>query len=247
MSQDRNGTQSHTDAMYSTLLLYPIVLPVLFWAWYHYHKDRHLPEPIGHLLLAFGLGAGSYWLGILMYEGLGLIGLRFDAFELAESSSLSLLVYALLAIGPIEQLAKFIPFFFVILRFDEFDEPVDGIIYASFIALGFAFVENLYYFQYVSSTEAFARGFAGPLIHVVFASIWGYHVGRAFLRQEKVFLTAFLSLAASAVLHGFYDFLVIALPPYALPLSAVLIAATWIWRMFLFRDLRRATGKSEWE
>lgn len=33
----------------------PIVIPILFWSVYHYHKDRHLPEPIGHLLLALGL------------------------------------------------------------------------------------------------------------------------------------------------------------------------------------------------
>ena len=34
----------------------PIFLPVLFWGYYHYHKDRHLPEPIGHLVLTFILG-----------------------------------------------------------------------------------------------------------------------------------------------------------------------------------------------
>ncbi len=227
----------------SLILFSPIVLPVFFWAWYHYHKDRHLPEPIGHLVLAFGLGVASYWLGILMYEGLGLVGLRFDAFELAESDPLALLGYALLAIGPIEQLAKFVPFFFIILRFEEFDEPIDGIIYASFIALGFAFVENLYYLQYITDIEALARGFAGPLIHVVFASIWGYHVGRAFLCRRHLLRTVFLSLAATAVLHGSYDYLVIAMPPFALPLSAVLIATVWIWRLYLFRDLRRAMQK----
>ena len=42
--------------MSQALLLLPVLLPILFWGFYHYHKDRHLPEPIGHLLLAFGLG-----------------------------------------------------------------------------------------------------------------------------------------------------------------------------------------------
>ncbi len=36
--------------------LLPVILPVLFWAGYHYYKDRHLPEPVSHLALAFILG-----------------------------------------------------------------------------------------------------------------------------------------------------------------------------------------------
>jgi hypothetical protein len=50
------------------LLLLPIGLPVVFWAAYHLHVDRHLPEPPGHLALAFLLGVGSFYLGILAYR-----------------------------------------------------------------------------------------------------------------------------------------------------------------------------------
>jgi RsiW-degrading membrane proteinase PrsW (M82 family) len=226
--------------MQPSLIFVPVVLPVLFWAWYHYYKDRRLPEPVGYLVLAFLLGAGSYWLGILMYEGLGVIGLRFDAFLLAETDHGGLLLYAILAIGPIEELAKLLPFMLLIFSIDEFDEPIDGIIYASFIALGFSTVENLYYLQYVSDIEALARGFAGPVVHIVFASIWGYYIGRAFLRRRSVALTVFVSLMATAVLHGLYDYLVIALPIFALPASALLVVGIWVWRLFLIRDLDNA-------
>ena len=47
-----------------TLLFLPIVLPVLFWAGYHYYKDRHLPEPPGQLALAFLLGVASSYLAL---------------------------------------------------------------------------------------------------------------------------------------------------------------------------------------
>jgi RsiW-degrading membrane proteinase PrsW (M82 family) len=226
--------------MQLSTLLGPIILPVFFWAWYHYHKDRHLPEPIGHLVLAFALGAGCYWLGLLMYEGLGLIGLRFDAFQLAESDRVGLLVYALFAIGPIEELAKLLPFLLVVLRFAEFDEPIDGIIYASFIALGFAAVENYHYLDFVSGIEALARGFAGPVVHIVFASIWGYYIGRAFLQRQHVARAVAVSLVVTAILHGLFDYLVIALPLFALPASALLIIVIWVWRLILIRDLHRA-------
>ncbi|MDA0994098.1 MAG: PrsW family intramembrane metalloprotease [Proteobacteria bacterium] len=229
--------------MQISMLIGPVILPVLFWAGYHYHKDRHLPEPLGHLLLAFLLGAGCYWLGILMYAGLGLIGLRFDAFLLAETSHVSLLLYALLAIGPIEELAKLLPFLLIIWRFEKFNEPIDGIIYASFIALGFSAVENIHYLQYVSDIEALARGFAGPVVHIVFASIWGYYIGNAHLQRRHFATTVILSLTATAILHGLYDYLVIALPSFALPASAMLVVGIWSWRLYLIRGLNQAARK----
>lgn len=221
------------------MLFGPLILPVLFWAWYHYHKDRHLPEPVGHLALAFVLGAASYWLGMLMYEGLDLVGLRFDAFQLAETDRSALLFYTLFAIGPIEELAKLLPFLVVILRFPEFDEPIDGIIYASFIALGFAAVENYHYLDFVSGIEALARGFAGPVVHIVFASIWGYYIGRACLQRRRIAATVAVSLVATALLHGLFDYLVIALPLFALPASALMIVAIWVWRLILIRALHQ--------
>jgi len=227
------------------MVIAPIVAPILFWAAYHYHKDRHMPEPIGNLVLCFGLGILSFYLGKLMYQGLDLIGLRFDAFALAESNRAGLLMYSILAIGGIEELAKLAPFLIVVLRFKAFDEPVDGIIYASFIALGFATVENIQYLQYVTGIEMIGRGFASPLVHIMFASIWAYYIGLAFLHQRNLPIVVFKYLALAAVFHGIYDFVVIALPLSALPLSALLVLVVWLWRMHLIRDLHRKTRKSD--
>jgi len=222
----------------------PIVLPVLFWAGYHYHKDRDLPEPVSHLTVALLLGAAAHWIGMLMYTGLGYLDLRHDAFLLADTDRVLLLLYALLAIGPIEETAKLIPFLVVIRTFREFNEPIDGIIYASFIALGFAAVENYFYLPLITSKEALARGFAGPVVHIVFASIWGYYVGRAWLERRHFIPTTIAALAATALLHGLYDYLVIAMPVFALPTSALLVLGLWVWRMFLIRDLQAAARES---
>jgi RsiW-degrading membrane proteinase PrsW (M82 family) len=228
---------------YSVVIL-PIVVPVLFWAWYHYYKDRHLPEPVGHLFLAFLLGGVAFALGKLLYAGLGLVGLRFDAFLLADTDRTALFLYAILAIGPIEEIAKLVPFLLVIRHFPEFDEPIDGIIYASFIALGFAAVENFFYLQFLTSGESLARGFVGPVVHIVFASIWGYYVGRACLNRRRLIATVIVSVGVTALIHGFYDYLVIAMPRFALPASAVIVACLWLWRMFLIRDLHAAAKDS---
>ena len=220
-----------------TVHLLPVILPVLFWAGYHYYKDRHLPEPFSHLLLAFTLGVGSFYLGMFMYRALDLVDLRYDAYLLAETNLPGLFAYAILAIGVIEELAKMIPFLLIVIHFKEFNEPIDGIIYGSFIALGFAAVENFQYLQFGTNMEAWARGFAGPVIHIVFASIWGYYIGRAYLCRRYLGRTIFATLAFTAILHGIYDFVVIALPTPALPVAASLIVGIWLWRLWLIHDL----------
>lgn len=220
-----------------TLCTIPVIVPLLFWIGYHYYKDRHLPEPVSHLLLAFALGVGSFYLGLLMYQGLGVLGFRYDAFLLAEQDLLHLLIYALLAIGPIEELAKLIPFLLIVIHFREFDEPIDGIIYASFIALGFALVENFRYLRGLDPVEAWARGFAGPAVHVVFASIWGYVIGKAKVCRKPLLLYVAGSLGFAALVHGLYDYVVIGLAPNALPVAALIVLIFWVWRLWRIRDL----------
>jgi len=229
--------------MQQLVLVLPVVVPVIFWAVYHYHKDRHLPEPLSHLLLAFGLGAFATVISKLLYMGLEPLGLRYDAGALADTSGLGLLAYTLLAIGPIEELSKLLPFLLVVLRFKEFDEPLDGIIYASFIGLGYAAVENWQYLEYLTTTEAYARGFASPVVHIVFASIWGHWIAQATLRKRSVAVAVLASLAIAASLHGLYDFIVILNPHNSLPLAAVLIISVWLWRLKLMRDLHEQASQ----
>ena len=225
--------------MQQLLLILPIALPVAFWAVYHYHKDRHLPEPVGHLLLTFALGMLAAGLSMLFYELLGLINLRFDAIHLADTDALALFAYSMLAIGPIEELSKLIPFLLIVMRFDEFDEPLDGIIYASFIGLGYAAVENWQYLDYLTTTEAYARGFASPVVHILFASIWGHWIAQARFGGRSIAWTAIASLAVASGLHGLYDFIVILNPRNSLPIAALGIVVIWVWRLRLMRAMHK--------
>ncbi len=219
------------------LLLLPVLLPILFWGFYHHHKDRHLPEPVGHLALAFVLGVISAAISKALYVALGWASLRYDALALADGNTLGLLAYSMLAIGPVEEFAKMLPFLLLVLRLPEMDEPIDGIIYASFIALGYAAVENILYLEYLTATESAARGFAGPVVHMLFASIWGYTIGCAHLRGEPLLPAILRGFLLAAGLHGLYDFIVLQQSLNALPVAAVLILGGWIWRLRLLRAL----------
>jgi len=241
--KDARAAAADNARMSHALLLLPVLLPVLFWAAYHYHKDRHLPEPVGRLALAFALGLLSAGISKALYVALGWASLRYDALALAHGNLPGLFAYSMLAIGPVEELAKLLPFL-LLLKIPEFDEPIDGIIYASFVALGYAAVENVMYLQYLTPAEAMARGFAGPVVHMLFASIWGYTIGCAHLRGESLLPGLVRGFLLAAGLHGLYDFIVLQQTLNALPIAALLIVGGWIWRLRLLHGLQeRAVRK----
>ena len=237
MAIELTNSARHNSDMQQGFVFLPVVLPVLFWAVYHYHKDRHLPEPIGHLLLAFAFGVFAAGVSQSLYIALEPLGLRYDAGYLAETNTLGLLAYALLVIGPIEEFSKLLFFVLIVVRFEEFDEPLDGIIYASFIGLGYAAIENWQYLEYLTPIEAIARGFASPVVHIVFASVWGYWIGRAHVAGESLLRATLLGFVIAAVLHGLYDFIVLLQPYSALPCAALLIVMIWFWRLHTMRKL----------
>jgi RsiW-degrading membrane proteinase PrsW (M82 family) len=66
----------------------------------------------------------------------------------------------------------------------EFDGVVDGVIYATFVAIGFATVENVVYYANAASTDAlgitfFLRGIIAPWGHPVYTSMFGLGLGVA--------------------------------------------------------------------
>lgn len=232
--------------MIEGLLTLPVLLPVLFWAVYHYHKDRHLPEPPANLALCFGMGIVASWFSLGLYTALGFFDLRLDAVAMADSENLKgLFLYAVLAIGPIEELAKMLPYLLIVLRFKDFDDDLDGITYASFIALGYAAIENVHYLQFLTPVEAFARGFAGPVVHIVFASIWGYTIGHAHLQGKPLLWPTIWGFALSAVLHGVYDFFALMEPRSSLLAAGLLVLSIWIWRLVTIRRLARGQRQEQ--
>lgn len=211
--------------------------PALFWGAYHLYKDRHRPEPAGFLLLSYGLGVAGGWLAGQGYFLLDGLGLRYDPYALAAEDLTLLLVYAVFGIGLLEEGAKFLPFWLIGIRHHHFDEPIDGIIYASFGALGFASHENLHYLPWMSGWEGVGRAIASPMVHVLFASIWGHAVARAHHRGHPVLPAALFGLFLAALAHGVYDFFVIGMPGWAGIASTGVIALVWTWRMRLIRAL----------
>ncbi|NIM12848.1 MAG: PrsW family intramembrane metalloprotease [Candidatus Aminicenantes bacterium] len=228
-----------------TLIAAGIVAPALFWIGYFYYKDRFQPEPLLYIGLTYIFGFAAAYLCYKSYGLLPLLGLPADASLIMETNRLVFLGYSIGAVGVLEEFFKFLPFL-VVLRFKAFDEKIDGIIYASVIALGFASFENLYYLVYLDGFELIGRAIASPLTHTIFSSIWGYTVGVAYLSKQSPGKAALKGLIIASLLHGIFDFLTTS--PTLRLLSAFFILAIWIWRIRVIEGLhKKEYKKSELE
>jgi RsiW-degrading membrane proteinase PrsW (M82 family) len=210
-----------------------VCFPALLWGIYHHYRDRRRPEPLSHSLLALAAGIGAGALGQALYGGLAVVGLWRDAYALAADNLPGLLAYSVLGIGLVEELAKLVPFLALAKWLTHFDERVDGIVYAGLVAVGFAIHENVFYLEFASDAENVVRAITGPLVHIVFASLWGYPIGVAIVERKPLFWPMALGLCAAALVHGAYDFVVLGLPGWARIFAALIVVAVWMRKVHL--------------
>jgi len=148
--------------------------PGIFWLWYLYQKDKWEPEPKTLVIKAF-------FLGILVV----IPALILEApFQMLNLSFLLIIIVA----PVVEEILKFMAMKRFIYQNAEFDEPMDGIVYATAVALGFASVENLFYL--ISAQSKVMIVFAARAIlsvpgHALFSSMWGYALGQAKFSDQK--------------------------------------------------------------
>ena len=213
------------------LLLSGILAPALFWIGYFAYKDRFRPEPAVKLGVAYLLGIASAILCLGVLTGLSMLGIEVDPSGWMESERLHFLIHSILVTGLTEELCKFLPFLLIVRKFREFDETIDGVIYAAVIALGFASYENMYYLRDMAGFEMFGRAFASPLTHTIFSSLWGFAVGSAYLKGKSLWRAGLTGLSAAAVLHGVFNFLTTS--PTLRIIGAAVILIIWIGRIWI--------------
>ena len=214
--------------MIGQFLPFLIILSAIFWSSWHYYRDYHSPEPIWHLL-------GTLFLGFLSAQLAGVIHEQIPT-PIVEYS-LGFFTYSVFGIGFIEEICKFIPFLLVCTRFKEYNELVDGVIYASMIGIGFALNESFYFFKHEPVKElVLARTIVSPITHALFASIFGHFHFTSILKRNPKFI--FLGIFLASFIHGLYDFFSLQDSAYAPIIAALVVLVLWIWRILLFKKLK---------
>ncbi len=182
-------------------LLILSLAPVFIIAGYVYFRDKYEKEPLRLLLFALLAGAVTV-IPILFIEeffskfSIGLNGIVAAAFWNA---------FAVAAFS--EELFKFIALYLLIWKSPEFNEKFDGIVYAVFVSLGFAAVENILYVTGNGFTTGITRAITAVPAHAIFGVTMGFYFGMAkFYEKERAKLKR-KALFMPIILHGIYDFI----------------------------------------
>ena len=111
-----------------------------------------------------------------------------------------------------EELLKFCVLFFFCVRFTEFNEPMDGIVYGTVASLGFASYENIHYvYGYgvesfaASLSNAYVRAFSAVPSHAFDGVIMGFFIGRHYFRKHESKINIYFAFLIPFILHGLYD------------------------------------------
>ncbi|HEX3009244.1 MAG TPA: PrsW family intramembrane metalloprotease [Bacteroidales bacterium] len=157
----------------------------LIWLFYLRHIDIYERERwynIGVVfVLSLMLTEGCY----LMYDFAN-VSLHFNL----NGNILNDLAYCVFGIGLIEEITKLVPLLIFLSFSKAVNEPIDYVIYASVSALGFAFMENIQYFQNDRYYIMHGRALASVVAHMCFSSIvaWGFIVSK-YKAHYKAFVT----------------------------------------------------------
>lgn len=116
-------------------------------------------------------------------------------------------IYCVFGIGFVEEFVKVVPLLLVLIFSKTLREPIDYIVFASISALGFAFIENLVYFDEGGLKTIQGRSLSATVTHMFNSSLvaYGFVIGR-FAKKRNWWLYAIGFYCAAALFHGFYDF-----------------------------------------
>ncbi len=234
----------------------PIYIVLVLWI------DRYEAEPAWMLATAFFWGAliATFFAFLLNTTSQGIVGTVTNA-------NAGKAFAAVISAPIVEEIGKaLILFIFFFVKKDEFDGVVDGIVYASMTALGFAMTENiLYYGKAVAEGGGAAltlllviRGFFAPFSHPLFTSLTGIGLGLA--RQStnlavKV-ITPIVGLLMAIFMHSIWNgsavfgggpvfvltYIVVMVPAFVIMLVVIALALRregQVVREFLVVDLER--------
>jgi len=182
------------------LLLASAVVPTVLLMWLFLTSDE-FPEPRSVLLVSFTLG--------------GFLG----PFILVVAHALEPYTSEVVFTNPVaagvssaffgaaipEEILKFLVLLLYAIPHQEFDEPMDGVVYGVTISLGFATVENIYYVFGHGYGTALARGVTAVPCHATLGAIMGYYAGRGVFSKFHRFPFFVRSLGLPILLHGLYD------------------------------------------
>ena len=192
-------------------LLMLAVLPSIILGWIIWKNDKVEKEPGGLLIGLFFCGIGSIIVTLILSGFVYLIPMC----NPEEGTTLFQLFFGVfIGIALVEEFSKWIFVKLVTWKNKAFTHIYDAVVYAVFVSLGFATLENILYVVNGGISVAIMRALLAVPLHTFCGVFMGYYYGLAKQseinkRKDLVNKNLFLSLLVPVLIHGFYDYCLI--------------------------------------
>ena len=185
------------------LSIFLAIIPGILICLYIYKSDKYEKEVLVPLIFCFILG-------MLITVPVRAIQAWTYSVGLDDSSTILMALFSSFIIVSLsEELFKFASLLIFPYRQKFFNEPLDGIVYAVMIGMGFATLENILYATQYGVVTTIVRAFTAVPAHAVFAIIMGYYVGKAKFEPQHRLRLLLVGLCMSIAIHGTYDFFIL--------------------------------------
>ena len=197
-----------------SLLLLVSIIPVFLLAIFIYSKDS-VKEPTSLLL---GLFVSGFLAAVLVV----LIDVLFSVFipdffitdNVKDVSFFKLFSSVLLGLALVEEFCKWLMIRFLGYNHKDFDQFYDIIVYSTFVALGFAMIENIFYVVPGGLSLGLFRAIFSIPGHASFGVFMGLFLGLAkFYEKKDIVLSKiymFYAVLVPTLLHTIYNFCLLA-------------------------------------
>ena len=180
------------------------VLPALILVYYTYQQDKLQREPVKNLVKAFFYG----WLSVFASFVISLPCMRMGLFPQEIHSLGDAFRTAFFGAAIPEESAKLFLLWLFLRKFRDFDERMDGIVYAVCVGMGFAAFENIEYL-FASGSDWVTTGIGRSLTaipgHFAFAVIMGYYYSLNYFDKYRAPLAGLKMWLYPVLAHGLYD------------------------------------------
>lgn len=182
------------------------ILPAIILLYYTYQQDKLQREPVKNLVKAFFYGGVSVFASLLISVPMMNMGL----FPKEIHSYMDAFRCAFFGAAIPEETAKLALLWLFLRKCADFDERMDGIVYAACIGLGFAAFENIEYLFASGSqwiTVGISRSLTAIPAHFGFAVIMGYYFSLNHFDRYRAPGAGLKMWLYPVIGHGAYDWI----------------------------------------
>lgn len=221
-------------------LIWLAILPSIIIGLLVYKADKVEQEPKKELIKALFMGVFSVIITLFLSWVMGIMKINYNTLN-----SIQIILYSFIGVAFVEEISKWIATKLLITNNKNYNYLFDGIVYAVFVSLGFATIENILYTLSGGVITAIVRAIVTVPSHAFYAIFMGYYLSKS--KESKIEANqhdnikyTLYSILIPTILHGIFDSLLLLENPILLILFLFFVVFLYIISIQKVKELARS-------